>query len=82
MKNKNSELRGFSKVGDFLLDTLEIKDRSLRWLSKNIEISYETLRSQIKGNNLRIEPMIKASIILGVDLNRLKDFYPEYYKRE
>ncbi len=60
-------------IGQYIKNNLKSEGRSIRWLSKQLNINEYTLNGKINRNSITAEELLKIGKILDWDLNKLRD---------
>ncbi|WP_310877086.1 hypothetical protein [Priestia megaterium] len=61
------------KINEFVNKKMKDQQRNMSWLADKLDVSYPTLYSRFKADNLQSYDLVKAAKVLNFDLNELKD---------
>jgi len=65
------------KINEFVAEKMKGQERNLRWLASKLDVSYPTLYSRFRADNLQSYDLVRAAIVLNFELDELKRLIKE-----
>jgi hypothetical protein len=60
-------------IGKYISEIIDSQGREKKWVAEQIEVQYRTFLYRLDNNCLLAEDLVKLGLILGIDLNKIKE---------